>query len=166
MMNHLSRWIAIAMLVITTTAGSAGFASEKDEDLQQDASLSAEDHGNSPQNENYPKRINAQETPEKSTTAAGSLGNNLLTKAAIVVGILMILAIVMSSKRPQQAVPREALEVLGKVPFSGRQSLQLVRFGRKLVLVESSNDGLKPISEITDPLEVQDLLAKFQNPGN
>jgi hypothetical protein len=41
-----------------------------------------------------------------------------------------------------------------------------VRFGRKLVLVESSNDGLKPISEITDPLEVQDLLAKFQNPGN
>ena len=79
-------------------------------------------------------------------------------KLGIVVGVFLIVMILMSKKSDSSAIPREAIEVLGRVPFSGKQSLQLVRFGQKLVLVESSATGLKPISEMTDPVEVQNML--------
>lgn len=79
-------------------------------------------------------------------------------KLGIVVGLFLIAMILMSKKTDSSAIPKEAIEVLGRVPFSGKQALQLVRFGQKLVLVESSANGLKPISEMTDPVEVQNML--------
>lgn len=79
-------------------------------------------------------------------------------KLGIVIGIFLIVMILMSKKSDSSMIPKEAIEVLGRVPFSGKQTLQLVRFGQKLVLVESSSNGLKPISEMTDPLEVQQML--------
>lgn len=79
-------------------------------------------------------------------------------KLGIVVGVFLIVMILMSKKTDSSAIPKEAIEVLGRVPFSGKQALQLVRFGQKLVLVESSANGLKPISEMTDPVEVQNML--------
>ena len=79
-------------------------------------------------------------------------------KLGIVIGVFLIVMILMSKKSDSSMIPKEAIEVLGRVPFSGKQTLQLVRFGQKLVLVESSSNGLKPISEMTDPLEVQQML--------
>ena len=73
MMNHLSQMDRDCHVGHRDDCGFGGICVRKRRGPSQDASLSAEDHGNSPQNENYPKRINAQETPEKSTTAAGSL---------------------------------------------------------------------------------------------
>lgn len=103
-----------------------------------------------------PQRQGNQASPSKSTLS-GPLGETA-TKLGIVVGIFLVIVILLSKKREKQVLPREAIEVLGRIPVSSRQSVQLIRFGQKLVLVESSQNGLKPISEITDPAEVNQML--------
>lgn len=77
---------------------------------------------------------------------------------AIGFGVLLIFALMFSKKRTARSLPREALEILGTVPLNNRKQIQLIRFGQKLVLVEASSDGLKPISELTDPAEVNQML--------
>lgn len=56
-------------------------------------------------------------------------------------------------------LPNEALEVLGRAPLAGRQQVHLVRLGSKLVLVSVSQAGIEPLSEVTEPDEVQRLVA-------
>ncbi len=56
-------------------------------------------------------------------------------------------------------LPHEALEVLGRAPLAGRQQVHLVRLGNKLVLVSVSAAGIEPLSEVTEPDEVQRLVA-------
>ena len=93
----------------------------------------------------------------KKSTLDYSLGETGI-KLGIVVGIFLVIVILLSKKQEKQSLPREAIEVLGRIPVSSKQSVQLIRFGQKLVLVESSQNGLKPISEITDPAEVNQML--------
>lgn len=86
-------------------------------------------------------------------TVAGSLG--------IVLGLF--LAIVWISRRFSPAgtglLPKEAVELLGRAPLAGRQQVQLVRVGNKLVLVALSPAGCETLTEVTDPAEVEHLLA-------
>ncbi len=90
-----------------------------------------------------------------------SLGDTGL-KLAIVIGIFMVFVILLSKRKDQQAIPKEAIELLGRIPFSNKQSIQLIKFGKKLVLVEASSAGLKPISEITDPSEVDQMVQMIR----
>jgi flagellar biogenesis protein FliO len=65
-------------------------------------------------------------------------------------------------------LPREVVEVLGRVPLAGRQQASLLRFGNKLVLVSITPGGAETISEITEPLEVDRLagLCREANPDS
>lgn len=56
-------------------------------------------------------------------------------------------------------LPSEVLEVVGHAPFGPKQNLQLVRLGSKLLLLMNSPEGTQPIGEITDPVEVDHLVA-------
>jgi flagellar protein FliO/FliZ len=80
---------------------------------------------------------------------------------AIVLGLFVVL--VWCSKRFAPAgaapLPKEVLELLGRAPLSGRQSMQLVRIGNKLLLVAVSSTGAETLAEITDPLEVEHLAG-------
>lgn len=106
-----------------------------------------------------PSRTSVDASREESTSSSGkSQLMDVGLKLGIVIGVFLIVMILMSKKSDSSMIPKEAIEVLGRVPFSGKQTLQLVRFGQKLVLVESSSNGLKPISEMTDPMEVQQML--------
>lgn len=87
-------------------------------------------------------------------------------KLAIVIGILMIVVILMAKRKDRQTIPKEAIEVLGRIPYSNKQSIQLIKFGQKLVLVEASAAGLKPISEITDPAEVDQMVQMIRPSSN
>ncbi len=49
--------------------------------------------------------------------------------------------------------------MLGRAPLAGRQQVHLVRLGSKLVLVSVSQAGIETLSEVTDPDEVQRLVA-------
>jgi flagellar biogenesis protein FliO len=57
------------------------------------------------------------------------------------------------------ALPKEAVESLGRAPLTARQQMQLIRVGNKLLLVSLSPTGVEPLTEITDPTEVEHLLA-------
>jgi len=58
-----------------------------------------------------------------------------------------------------QGIPKEVLEVVGNAPLDNRQNLQLVRLGSKLLLMIHGPDGTQPIGEVTDPAEVDHLVA-------
>lgn len=58
-----------------------------------------------------------------------------------------------------QSIPSEVLEVVGNAPLDSRQNLQLVRLGSKLLLMIHGPDGTQPIGEVTDPAEVNHLVA-------
>ena len=57
-------------------------------------------------------------------------------------------------------LPRDVVEVLGQSPFGPGRNLQLVKLGSKLVLLMNSSDGIQSIGEISDPIEVEQMVAK------
>ena len=56
-------------------------------------------------------------------------------------------------------LPKEAVELLGRAPLAARQQAQLVRIGNKLLLVSLTPTTATTLSEITDPTEVEHLIA-------
>lgn len=86
-------------------------------------------------------------------TVAGSLG--------IVLGLFLVL--VWCSRRFAPAgtaqLPKEVVELLGRTSLGGRQQVQLVRIGNKLLLVAMTTAGIETLTEVTDPLEVERLAA-------
>jgi flagellar biogenesis protein FliO len=93
------------------------------------------------------------------TTVASSLG--------IVVGIFLLIAWAMRRTSPQShaRLPGEAFEILGRAPLSGRQQVQLLRCGNKLLLVSVTSAGTETLTEITDPAEV-DRMAGLCRQGH
>ncbi len=51
------------------------------------------------------------------------------------------------------------VSVLGRTQLATRQFVQLLRVGNKLVLIAATPEGTKPLTEITDPVEVDRLLG-------
>jgi len=90
---------------------------------------------------------------ESLTTAAAGLG--------IVVGLFLICMWLLrkTGPKPTSHLPREAVAVLGRVPLAARNFAQLLQVGNKLVLVSVTPDGVVPITEVTDPAEVDRLLG-------
>ncbi len=89
---------------------------------------------------------------------------------AVVLGLFLVAAWVMRRTAPGNCplLPGEVLEVLGRAPLSGRQQVQLIRLGNKLVLLSVAPTGVETLSEVTDPEEVDRLAALCQRvrPGS
>ena len=109
----------------------------------------------------FSKREISTEKYEFNYDLKESLGDSGI-KVLICVGIFLIGLIALTRKKTERRIPVEAVEVLGTIPIGGRQNIQLIRFGQKLVLIEMSPNGLKPISEITDPMEVNQMLDQIR----
>jgi hypothetical protein len=58
------------------------------------------------------------------------------------------------------SLPSEVFEVLGRAPLANHQQAQLVRCGSKLLLVSvnATSGGVRTLTEITDPAEVDRLI--------
>lgn len=81
---------------------------------------------------------------------------------AIVVGLFLLCAWLLrrGGPKPTSALPKEVVSVLGRIPLVGRNFAQLIQIGNKLILVSITTDGVAtPITEVTDPQEVDRLLA-------
>ena len=91
-------------------------------------------------------------------TAGASLG--------IVLGLFLLVVWVVRRGMPKGAgsLPSEAVEILGRTPFVGRQQVHLVRCGNKLLLVCASATSVHTLTEITDAAEVERLTELCQ-PG-
>ena len=91
------------------------------------------------------------------TDSMTTIGSGL----AIVLGLLLCVAWIIKKSMPRSArvLPGEVAEVLGRVQLGRRQTAQLIKVGRKLVLVATSPDGVaETITEIDSEADVQHLL--------
>jgi flagellar biogenesis protein FliO len=91
------------------------------------------------------------------------------SSVAVVLGLFVLLAWC-ARRGPWNArrrLPEGVLEILGQVPGPGKQTLQLMRMGNKLLLVAVTAQGLEKLTEIDDPHEVAPLLAacRHDRPG-
>jgi flagellar biogenesis protein FliO len=88
----------------------------------------------------------------------------------VVLGIFLLLVWIVKRKTPQSMVrlPGEAFEILGRAPLNGKQQVQLLRCGSRLLLISVTPSGAETLTEITDPMEVDRLagLCKQSQPGS
>lgn len=97
------------------------------------------------------------ERPKSTSSSAATIIAGLV----FVLGLFLVAAWLLRRGLPNQnrALPKEAVDTLGHIPFPGRQQGQLLRVGNKLVLVSFSTAGADVITEVTDPLEVDRLAG-------
>ncbi len=83
------------------------------------------------------------------------------TALAVVLGIFLLFAglVRRGGKKANSLLPDEVVSVLGRVPLAARQFAELVRVGNKLVLVSVTPSGAEPLTEITDPVEIDRLVG-------
>ncbi len=62
----------------------------------------------------------------------------------------------------------DVVQVLGRAPLAGRQQVHLLRIGNKLLLVAITPTGAETLTEITDPQDVDHIVALCaqQQPGS
>jgi flagellar biogenesis protein FliO len=90
--------------------------------------------------------------------------STLVGGLAVCVGafLLFVWATRRHAPRGLEPLPAEVLEPLGRAPLNGRQYLQLVRLGHKLVLLCVSPQGATALLEISDGDEVARLAGLCQ----
>ncbi|WP_162130564.1 flagellar biosynthetic protein FliO [Schlesneria paludicola] len=109
-----------------------------------------------------PARVNGpSETSGKSKSISAS--NSLISTAvslSLIVGALFVAGRWMKRNgfRGPQQLPDEALEVLGRRTLEPRASVHLVRLGSRVLLLGVGGDGVRTLSEIDDPVEVERLI--------
>ena len=86
-------------------------------------------------------------------TVAGSL--------VLVLGMFLLTARLLRRGNPQHArlLPKEAVEVLGRMPLPARRQGYLIRVGNKIVLVGFAPAGCDVLAEVDDPQEVDRLAG-------
>jgi len=87
-----------------------------------------------------------------------SIGSSLLIVIGLFLGLAWFYRKTLNTSL-SGGLPKQVVQVLGRTPIATRQQLVLVRFGSKLVLVSLVQGEARTISEITDPLEVDQLAG-------
>ncbi len=95
-------------------------------------------------------------------SGASGAGEALRMVGALVVVVALAFAAQWWLRRSGFAakVQGGAFEVLGRHPVGRGQSVLVARFGARMLLVQQSRDGLRTLSEVSDPAEVADLIAQ------
>jgi flagellar biogenesis protein FliO len=108
--------------------------------------------------------------PPSRSTGAGKAGATVATSLAIVITAFFVLVWLSRKAAPKglASLPSEVVESLGRAQLNSRQQMQLVRLGRKLVLLSVTSTGVETITEVTDLEEVERLCALCQQnrPGS
>lgn len=83
------------------------------------------------------------------------------TGLGIVLGLFLLCAWLFrrGAPKPTSPLPKEVVNVLGRAQLAPRQFVQLMQVGRKLVLISVTPESTTPITEVSDPLEVDRLLG-------
>jgi flagellar biogenesis protein FliO len=84
---------------------------------------------------------------------------------AAVLGLLMLLRLFL--KRASGALagggrPSGVLEILARYPIARGQSLQLMKIGRRILLIHQSGSSMSTLTEVTDGEEVAALLTRME----
>lgn len=110
----------------------------------------------------------ALKKPDANSAGEGSLGmlsgaGGLATVIALAsIAAIFVLLVVTLRTFPgggRGGLPPSVFEVLGQAPLAERQQLQLVRCGRRLLLLAVSANGVSTLAEIDREDEVEALIA-------
>ncbi len=82
-------------------------------------------------------------------------------KAWAVVGVagLVLIGVRLFGRRPALKIPSDVFELLGEATLGNGQTVRIVRFGPKTLLVSTGNGGPKTLSELDDPLATEWIAA-------
>jgi flagellar biosynthetic protein FliP len=105
-----------------------------------------------------PKQSTGNTAQRSPTTPPTSL-TKTVSSWSLIAGVFLVLVWLLRSKLPTatRRLPTTAVELLGRTSIGPRQELQLVRVGNKLLLLGSTAHGLSTLTEIVDPVEVEQL---------
>jgi flagellar biogenesis protein FliO len=83
-----------------------------------------------------------------------------------VLALIFLVAKVVQKSVPaaRKSLPSEVVQVLGRRPLDYRHTIHLVRFGSRLLMLGTSQEGVTTLSEITDQVEI-DYLAGLCQPS-
>ncbi len=115
-----------------------------------------------------PPRSKGHEAGDTAHRKSDSTGGGLWTTVISLAAIIGCLGLVGYWLRPYLGVPRglpiEALELLGRRTIEQKIAIHLVRCGGKVLVVGVTPDGVRTLSEISDPVEVQRLVEACHGP--
>lgn len=106
-----------------------------------------------------------QAAAEKSASASKSFGPLVTTGCALAVVLGLFAGLVWLTRRygngsmTQTGIPSEVMKSLGSTPIDARTRVTLLRCGNRIIVMAQTATGVHPLSEITDPVEVQRLTA-------
>jgi flagellar biogenesis protein FliO len=105
--------------------------------------------------------LNAEQRDKARPISAASSLFTGLASLAVVLGLFFAVAWAIRRGMPAgaAALPKQAVEVLGRTALAGRQYAHLVRCGNKILLVYLAPGVAKTLTEITDPAEVDRLAG-------
>ena len=97
------------------------------------------------------------------TTAAGTrypAAATIVGSTCVVLSLFFAVAWLLKRAAPKsmQNLPREAVELLGRIPLVRGQQMHLVRCGNRLLLLSVSATATQTLAEVSDPQEVESLL--------
>ncbi len=109
------------------------------------------------------KQASNKSEPSSRPTATRAL-STVLGSLGVVVGLFLLVAWFTRKTLPKAAqhLPSEVVEVLGRTPLAARQSMQLIRVGKKMLLICVTANGAETLTEITDPEEVDRIAGVCQ----
>lgn len=92
-----------------------------------------------------------------------SSGASLLGTLTVLGGVVLLILVSSrwlgrSGAGGRGRLPTTAVQWLGSTPLSPQQSIHLVRIGERILVLGSGSDGLRTLSEITDPSEQTHLI--------
>lgn len=107
---------------------------------------------------------NQQTTPSGQPSRASSTTPMVTTCSALAVVLGLFAALVWvsrkyGSKTLAGTLPNELVEVLGTSTIDAKTQLMMMRIGSRVVVATRGPQGLQPLSEITDPDEVQHVVS-------
>ncbi|MBI5763874.1 MAG: flagellar biosynthetic protein FliO [Planctomycetes bacterium] len=109
-------------------------------------------------------RLTATREPSVVKAESGLRSMDLLWPMVVVLGLIVggTLALRRWTPVAQRISARGGLQILGRHYLSGKQSLCLVRLGRRVVCIGVTPEHISTLAEIHDPEEIAGLVAGVQ----
>lgn len=117
-----------------------------------------------------PRRQHANQVPRPAASGASRMIATMISSLALVLGLFLLLVWLVRRSMPRSTatLPKEVVEVFGRTAITPRQSVHVIRFGSKMLLLSITPGGMESLAEITDPAEVDRLagLCVESQPGS
>lgn len=100
----------------------------------------------------------------KSTATNGGIWTTVISLGVIVGGLVLVGYWLKPYAVGAHGLPIEAMELLGRRVIEQKVAIHLVRCGGRVLVLGVSPEGARTLSEITDPAEVNRLVAACHAP--